>query len=142
VINRRAGALRDLPGTPLFSGRLDYSADAEAGGAALARAGSAAVIAADEQVREVSAVLAGAGLPHGVLEVAEPAAGLVVVPVSLAKGMEYDDVIVVEPARIAAAGARGLHRLYVALTRAVARLTVPHAEPLPEPLGFETGASR
>jgi DNA helicase IV len=38
---------------------------------------------------------------------------------------------VVEPGRIAAAEARGLHRLYVALTRAVSRLTVLHAEPLP-----------
>jgi DNA helicase IV len=30
--------------------------------------------------------------------------------------------------------ARGLHRLYVALTRAVSRLTVLHAEPLPAAL--------
>ena len=30
--------------------------------------------------------------------------------------------------------ARGLQRLYVALTRAVSRLTVLHAEPLPEAL--------
>ena len=29
---------------------------------------------------------------------------------------------------------RGLHRLYVALTRAVSRLTVLHTEPLPGPL--------
>ena len=41
-------------------------------------------------------------------------------------------MIVVEPARIAAAEARGLQRLYVALTRAVSRLTVLHAEPLPD----------
>ena len=54
-------------------------------------------------------------------------------PVTLAKGLEFDDVIVVEPARIAAQP-RGLHRLYVALTRAVSRLTVLHTEPLPGPL--------
>ena len=59
---------------------------------------------------------------------------LSLVPVTLAKGLEFDQVIVLEPARIAAAEARGLHRLYVALTRAVSRLTVLHAEPLPEPL--------
>ena len=52
--------------------------------------------------------------------------GLLVVPVTLAKGLEFDHVIVVEPGRIAAAEARGLHRLYVALTRAVSRLTVLH----------------
>ena len=60
--------------------------------------------------------------------------GLLVVPVTLVKGLEFDHVIVVEPARIAAAEERGLHRLYVALTRAVSRLTVLHAEPLPAPL--------
>jgi ATP-dependent exoDNAse (exonuclease V) beta subunit len=41
---------------------------------------------------------------------------------------------VVEPARIARAEARGLQRLYVALTRAVSRLTVLYSEPLPAPL--------
>jgi DNA helicase IV len=41
---------------------------------------------------------------------------------------------VVEPARITATGRRGPHRLYVALTRAVSRLTVLHAEPLPAAL--------
>ena len=66
---------------------------------------------------------------------------LTLVPVTLAKGLEYDHVIVVEPARIAAAEARGLQRLYVALTRAVSRLTVVHSEPLPEPLPAMAGPS-
>ncbi|HEY6738800.1 MAG TPA: ATP-binding domain-containing protein [Actinopolymorphaceae bacterium] len=57
-----------------------------------------------------------------------------VVPASLAKGLEFDTVIVVEPGRIAEAEPRGLHRLYVVLTRAVSRLHVVHAAPLPEPL--------
>ena len=52
---------------------------------------------------------------------------------TLAKGLEYDHVIVVEPARIASAEARGLQRLYVALTRAVSQLTVLYSEPLPAP---------
>jgi DNA helicase IV len=101
---------------------------------ARARPGSVAVIAADDEVPELEAVLYRAGLPHGVLDTADPRAGLTLVPVTLAKGLEYDHVIVVEPAHIAAAEARGLHRLYVALTRAVSRLTVLHAEPLPAPL--------
>jgi len=61
-------------------------------------------------------------------------ATLTLVPVTLAKGLEYDHVIVVEPGRIARAEAQGLQRLYVALTRAVSRLTVLHSEPLPDPL--------
>ncbi|MFI6325002.1 HelD family protein [Nonomuraea sp. NPDC050556] len=49
---------------------------------------------------------------------------LSVMPVSAVKGLEYDHVIVVEPAAIVAAETRGLNRLYVALTRAVSRLDV------------------
>jgi DNA helicase IV len=98
---------------------------------ALTRPGSVAVVAADPQVRSLAGALHRAGLDYG-----EPGsdARLTLVPVTLAKGLEFDHVIVVEPARIARAEARGLHRLYVALTRAVSRLTVLHAEPLPDPL--------
>ncbi len=104
--------------------------------AAASLPGSTAVIAADDQVEAVSRLLAAAGLSYGVLDGSGTglAGGLVVLPVTLAKGLEFDHVIVVEPARIAAAEARGLHRLYVALTRAVSRLTVLHAEPLPAAL--------
>ena len=49
-----------------------------------------------------------------------------------AKGLEFDAVVVVEPAAIAAGTARGLRLLYVALTRAVQELVVVHARPLPE----------
>jgi DNA helicase IV len=101
---------------------------------ALARPGSAAVIAADDQVPGLSDVLRQAGLAHAVLDGDSESQQLTVVPVTLAKGLEFDQVIVVEPGRIAAAESRGLHRLYVALTRAVSRLTVLHAEPLPAPL--------
>jgi hypothetical protein len=98
---------------------------------ALARPGSVAVIAADPQIRSLGGALDGAGVEYGA-----PGADtrLTLVPVTLAKGLEFDHVIVVEPARIAGAEARGLQRLYVALTRAVSRLTVLHAEPLPVPL--------
>jgi DNA helicase IV len=60
-----------------------------------------------------------------------------VVPASLAKGLEFDHVVLVEPAGIVAGEAdrmTGLRRLYVCLTRAVTSLSVVHAEPLPEEL--------
>ena len=101
---------------------------------ALGRSGSAAVIAADEQIPALAAALAAAGIPHAVLEGAATGGIITLVPVTLAKGLEFDQVIVYEPALIARAEARGLHRLYVALTRAVSRLTVLHAEPLPAAL--------
>jgi DNA helicase IV len=101
---------------------------------ALTRPGSAAVIAADDQVPGLSAILDQAGLAHALLDGDSDSQPLTVVPVTLAKGLEFDQVIVVEPARIAASEARGLHRLYVALTRAVSRLTVIHTDPLPDAL--------
>ena len=60
------------------------------------------------------------------------------VPASVAKGLEFDRTVVVEPAAIAAAEPderTGLRRLYVVLTRAVSELTIVHTEPLPEALG-------
>lgn len=110
------------------------AAVAEACTGALSNPGSIAVITSDAQAAEIASELSKAGLPHAILDGGTGDSQLVVVPVSLAKGLEFDHVIVVEPSRIAAAEARGLHRLYVALTRAVSRLTVLHSEPLPESL--------
>lgn len=66
---------------------------------------------------------------------------ITVVPASLVKGLEFDSVVVVEPATIAAQAEHGLRLLYVALTRPTRHLTIVHAQPLPEALGTpETGA--
>jgi DNA helicase IV len=53
--------------------------------------------------------------------------------------MEFDHVIVVEPALLVeeAAGGQGLRELYVALTRPTTTLVVVHARPLPPELGVE-----
>ena len=52
------------------------------------------------------------------------------------KGLEFDHVVVVEPARIVEEGGEaGLRELFVALTRPTTTLVVTHAEPLPAPLG-------
>jgi DNA helicase IV len=55
-----------------------------------------------------------------------------------AKGMEFDHVIVVEPALIVeeAAEGQGLRELYVALTRPTTTLVIVHARPLPPELGL------
>ena len=60
-----------------------------------------------------------------------------VVSASAAKGLEFDSVVLLEPAWIVAGEATrlaGLRRLYVVLTRAVSRLVVLHDEPLPAEL--------
>ena len=56
------------------------------------------------------------------------------VPATLAKGLEFDHVVVAEPAAIVEAEPRGLRRLYVVLTRAVSRLVVGHRRALPAEL--------
>ena len=129
-VRQDPGSLVITPVTPEgFPGAL-----AGACADALTRPGSAAVIAADDQVAGLSSILGQAGLAHAVLDGDSNSQPLTVVPVTLAKGLEFDQVIVVEPSRIAASEARGLQRLYVALTRAVSRLTVIHTGPLPPAL--------
>ncbi|MET8145190.1 AAA family ATPase [Sphaerisporangium sp. NPDC005288] len=119
---------------------LRRTADLDAGLAAAAREaaereGSIGVIAADAATDAVAAVLAAAGLPHDLLGPdGVPEQRVSVIPASLAKGLEYDHVIVVEPADIAEAEDRGLARLYVVLTRAVTSLTVLHTRDLPAEL--------
>ena len=59
------------------------------------------------------------------------------VPASLAKGLEFDHVVLLEPCGIVAGEAdrtTGLRRLYVCLTRAVTSLVVVHAEAIPAEL--------
>ncbi|RAY13348.1 AAA family ATPase [Actinomadura craniellae] len=100
---------------------------------ALAKEGTTGLIVADDTVPAHAAALAAAGLDHAVLG-ADAGHRLLLVPVSQAKGLEYDHVIVVEPAAIAGAETAGLARLYVALTRAVSTLTVLHRADLPAEL--------
>jgi DNA helicase IV len=133
-----AQSFRQDPGALAVTGTTPGSfpaALARACADALGRPGSAAVIAADGQVSALARALGRAGMAHRVLGSEGPDARLTLVPVSLAKGLEFDHVIVAEPAAIAAGHSYGLHQLYVALTRAVSRLTVLHAQPLPAPLG-------
>ncbi len=96
---------------------------------ALARDGSVGVVAAGPDVPRLRAALDAAGLPAAGPE--HLGARVAVVAASAVKGLEYDHVVAVEPAAIAEAEERGLHRLYVVLTRAVSRLDVVHTRPLP-----------
>jgi DNA helicase IV len=56
---------------------------------------------------------------------------IALLPPHRAKGLEFDHVVLVEPAAIAGDDLRGLRELYVALTRPTQTLTIVHAEPLP-----------
>ena len=54
--------------------------------------------------------------------------------VNQAKGLEFDRVVLADPAGILAQAQAGGHDLYVAITRATHRLTVVHDGDLPESL--------
>ncbi|MCW2790984.1 MAG: Superfamily and helicase-like protein, partial [Nocardioides sp.] len=107
--------------------------------AAVGREGSVGLIVPDARIGELAALLAGAGLTFAVLgDEGDVDSHLDLVPASLAKGLEFDHVVLVEPAAIVAGEhdrVTGLRRLYVCLTRAVTSLAVLHHEPLPPELG-------
>jgi len=99
--------------------------------------GRLAVIAPDALVAEVSAAL-----PEAVTgdrpESLDAAATLLTV--SQAKGLEFDRVVLADPAGVIAQSPNGGHDLYVAITRATHRLTVVHQGDLPAPLRSLTAA--
>ena len=91
-----------------------------------AEGGRSAVIAPVSLLDDLRAAI---GVPDtGAAALEQP---LAVYSVDGAKGLEFDGVVVVEPAAIAAERQHGLRALYVALTRTTRRLQVVHAQPLP-----------
>ncbi|MGW5868752.1 HelD family protein [Streptomyces sp. NPDC055239] len=100
--------------------------------------GSIGLIAADARVPALAEALDAAGMTYlSPGDETTPDTRLTLVPASLAKGLEYDYVVLDEPAAVVDGEPderTGLRRLYVALTRAVSGLTVVHAAELPEQL--------
>ena len=127
------------PASSIRSGEqaLTYGTDLlEALRRCLAAEGSIAVIVPDLRAPDVLAELTEAGVAAAGLD-REPAERVTVVPAAAAKGLEFDSVVLLEPAEIVAAEPTrlaGLRRLYVCWTRAVSRLAVVHTEPLPTEL--------
>ncbi|QHA05420.1 AAA family ATPase [Streptomyces broussonetiae] len=105
--------------------------------------GSTGLIAADARIPALAEALTAAGLAHlapGAETTRETR--LTLVPASLAKGLEYDYVVLDEPQAVVDGEPderTGLRRLYVALTRAVSGLIVTHAAPLPAQLTEKNG---
>ncbi|MGW1165531.1 HelD family protein [Streptomyces sp. NPDC002550] len=100
--------------------------------------GSTGLIAADARIPALAEALTAAGitcLAPG--EETTQETRLTLVPASLAKGLEYDYVVLDEPQAVVDGEPderTGLRRLYVALTRAVSGLIVTHAAPVPAQL--------
>ena len=108
---------------------------------ALAEEGSVGLVAADSALPAIGAELDRRGVDFREVDRFDTATRLAVVPASAVKGLEFDQVVLVEPAEIAdpALGVAGLRRLYTALTRAVLALRVVHSRPLPAALRAPAG---
>jgi hypothetical protein len=136
-VRRSRGDLSVLPAP----GPLPYAVLAQVQ-SVVEREGSIGLIAPDALVPALGAVLTTAGLRFALLGAQEGAEDefeqhLDLVPATLAKGLEFDHVLLAEPAAIVAAEpdrVTGLRRLYVCLTRAVTSLVVIHQAPLPDEL--------
>ncbi|MDR3069322.1 MAG: AAA family ATPase [Cellulomonas sp.] len=103
--------------------------------------GRVAVVAPESAFEALSAALAALGRTNLGLERRPDAAGpepadldapLVLVTPRQTKGLEFDRVVLVEPAQVLATSGPG--DLYVALTRPTRQLHIVHAEPLPDGL--------
>ncbi|MFI5666992.1 HelD family protein [Streptomyces sp. NPDC051704] len=135
-------SVRETPGSLVVAPAADPSdltpSVVEACRTSLGHEGSVGLIAADARIPELAKALAAAGMAYlSPGEETTAQARLTLVPASLAKGLEYDYVVLDEPAAIVAGEPderTGLRRLYVCLTRAVSGLTALHADPLPEAL--------
>ncbi|MBT2480262.1 AAA family ATPase [Streptomyces sp. ISL-94] len=132
-------SVRETPGSLVVTRTDDLTGSVvEACRASLSHEGSIGLIAADARIPVLADALRAADLPHlspGEETTAE--SRLTLVPASLAKGLEYDYVVLDEPAAIVDGEPderTGLRRLYVCLTRAVSGLSVLHAAALPPAL--------
>ncbi len=108
----------------------------------LSAEGSVGVIVADARADRTTQELRAGGVLAALLS-ADADARVTVVPASQAKGLEFDSVLLLEPAQLLGRGDRtaGLRLLYVALTRAVSRLCVLHDGDLPAELGAGGGGA-
>ncbi|MEU0674940.1 AAA family ATPase [Streptomyces sp. NPDC006172] len=132
-------SVRENPG---FFAVREASGDGEVVAACeelLRHEGSTGLIAADARIPALAEALGAAGIGHlAPGEETTHETRLTLVPASLAKGLEYDYVVLDEPQAVVDGEPderTGLRRLYVSLTRAVSGLIITHKAPLPAQLG-------
>lgn len=139
MVAPRAVRATDHPVAVTASTRSDLVGDVVSTIRGLLGTGLIGVIAPEEIRPHITHALDVDGLTWSP-ELRAMAAPIVVLSPEEAKGLEFDNVVVVEPGRIVAGHERGLQALFVALTRCTQRLALVHAEPLPPELGLRPDA--
>jgi DNA helicase IV len=127
---------RFVPVEPAVDGALVAAVVAEAAGLAASWASVAVIVPAALHDEVEGALASSAGIDVGDAEREGLDHRVTVVPALAAKGLEFDAVVVVEPASIVEDAPRGLRLLYIALTRPTQHLSVVHAQPLPDALAL------
>jgi len=112
----------------------DSLADAAGQAAAAAGDGRLGVIVPAARLDELGAAIQAVMPDAAVGEDSDTERPVVVLTVAQAKGLEFDSVLIGDPAGIVAESPRGLNDLYVALTRATQRLGVVYSGELPKVL--------
>jgi superfamily I DNA and RNA helicase len=91
-----------------------------------ASAGQLAVIVPDARVRELGEAVSRAAPGVSFGDSPDLTSEIVLLGARQAKGLEFDSVLIADPAAILAASPRGRNDLYVAMTRSTQRLGVLH----------------
>jgi DNA helicase IV len=99
------------------------------------------VVCSERSIDQVRAGLAAASIDFVSWEQAELDHPVTLLDAPAAKGLEFDAVVVVDPAGIYEEE-NGVRRLYVAMTRAVQHLSLVYDQELPEPLQFDIDADK
>jgi len=82
------------------------------------------IIIADDQVAGLADIFTKQGITFNLLPDAGLGIGINLVPVSKQKGLEFDEVYVLDPTNILSIDSVGLRHLYVALSRALRSMTI------------------
>jgi DNA helicase IV len=118
------------PGGPEAS--LDGLVAEVVGGVLDSEDGTIGIVSPPSLIPAVGNALVDADLPCGRVGLGALDERVTLLAVEDVKGLEFDTVIVVEPATLAAENPQGLRALYVAFTRATRDLIIVHSDPLPE----------
>ncbi len=96
--------------------------------------GTVGVIAPRAMVDEIALALDAAAITYGTASERALDTSVTLLTADVAKGLEFDSVVVIEPRELIDESTHGLRALYVALTRTTLRLSLLHStnKPLPE----------
>ncbi|MGH3276594.1 MAG: HelD family protein [Streptosporangiaceae bacterium] len=135
-------APRSVRATGFVPWRLETSEDGLAAAVASAAAelvdldagGKLAVIVPPARLEDMACAVTAVLSRTAVGDDPDLTSPVVVLTVPQAKGLEFDSVLIVDPARLLDGSPRGMNDLYVALTRATQRLAVVHPGAIPKVL--------